>query len=414
MLITMTATRYASPTTFYLNGSTYDVPDALAYQFVGADVARFVTNQSRVVQQRTLPDSVTLPTVFANVRDWGATADGVRDSSVAINSALEYAAGTGATVFFPYGTYRCDNTIVAHRCKMIGDNATLNYVGLSDTTDCLELQGSTAETPLCVENIHVAANGVGRDAVRVSAGKTGSTQSDFMRLRGLRINQAKRDGIHVEAGVTNCWVEDARYQDIRILAAGRHGVAMIAANLGNAFINQCTFDNVEIRQAGKLQAGVDVYCDSQGASGAAKISELTWLGCEFDAALGSFHSQASISLNQTGSSSGYDGWTFIGCTFEDVGGAIITGFPYAVQINNSASVGGMSVLGGLIVNYGDMVNPALVSRLFVSQGAGNRNTQQLDMQTLANSYANDAAAAAAGFSIGEIYRNGSALQVRVT
>lgn len=53
MLITMTATRYETPTTFYLNGNTYDVSDAVAYQFVGAQVARFVTVESRVVQQGT-------------------------------------------------------------------------------------------------------------------------------------------------------------------------------------------------------------------------------------------------------------------------------------------------------------------------------------------------------------------------
>ena len=82
MLITMTATRYASPTTFYLNGSTYDVPDAVAYQFVGAGVARFVSNESRVVQQGT-----QARVVEESAREFGAAGDRVTDDRAAFVTA---------------------------------------------------------------------------------------------------------------------------------------------------------------------------------------------------------------------------------------------------------------------------------------------------------------------------------------
>lgn len=116
MLITMTSTRQDTPGTFYLNGTTYDLPDALAYQFVGANVARFVSNQSRVVQQGTQTRFV-----FPSVRDFGAAGDGVTDDTRAFADAL----ASGQPVLLP----RPDVAYIVGDCPVVNGAALIGYAG---------------------------------------------------------------------------------------------------------------------------------------------------------------------------------------------------------------------------------------------------------------------------------------------
>lgn len=350
-----------------------------------------------------------------NVMRYGATGDGTTDDTAALQAAFNAAAGTGRTVYLPYASYKVTSSLNVHKCRVKGDNASLVFSGLGAGVDCLVLQGSSSAFPLEIEGIVVNANSTGRDAVVMAGGKSGDTSCDFLKIRSMLIQGAVRDAIHMEPSLATNWIEDFHLYDVRIAAPGRHGIAMIVPNLATTFINQGTFNNVEIRGAGQATAGsYDVYVDTQGTAADQKVSEITWIGCEFDVANAANHAQGSISFNRTGSAGSIDCMTFIGHTFEDVG-TVITGFPYVVNIGASVTVNGIFMLGGIITKYLTLVDPAKVSRVFVRQASSNRDQTTFDLGSLgfAASYANDAAAAAAGVAVGHPYRNGSNVCVRV-
>ena len=56
--------------------------------------------------------------IFINVRDHGAAGDGQRDDAPAIQKAIDTAAQTGGTVFFPVGKYRICKTLIIPGGKM--------------------------------------------------------------------------------------------------------------------------------------------------------------------------------------------------------------------------------------------------------------------------------------------------------
>jgi hypothetical protein len=242
------------------------------------------------------------------------------------------------------------------------------------------LQGSTSETPLIWDGIDIDANSTGRDAMVLSGGKTGSTQADYLRVFSCRINQAVRDGIHIEPVAERCWLEDFRFQDVRVSDPGRHGVAIVVPDLIILFVNQGKFDNCEIRGAGRTTAGYDIYCDVLETTGYSSISEMTFISCQIDASDAAFHQQASIQLNNSGGFAGggkYNGWTFVGCTVEDTG-TVITGTPIAIDINGGAQCSGLVWIGGILTDYGNLVDLSTVSSCFIKDGTLTRNQNFLE------------------------------------
>lgn len=64
---------------------------------------------------------------FINVKDFGAIGDGTTNDSAAIQSAIN----SGETVFFPYGTYLCNNLTISNPSQLIG-NGTLKLPNSAD------------------------------------------------------------------------------------------------------------------------------------------------------------------------------------------------------------------------------------------------------------------------------------------
>jgi hypothetical protein len=86
---------------------------------------------------RTLPDRLS---DIINVKDWGATGDGVTDDTDAINAAIDFAYTQGssinhaATIFFPPGTYSVGKggtvqLFLDREPFVIGHRAWLKYIG---------------------------------------------------------------------------------------------------------------------------------------------------------------------------------------------------------------------------------------------------------------------------------------------
>jgi len=315
-----------------------------------------------------------------NVRSDGAAGDGLTDDTEVVLAALEAARGTGRKVLFPYGTYLLSQQLTVHQCAMVGDNAKLKFTGLSASTDCVVLQGSRAEYPLLMRGFHVDCNDVGRDGVVLAGGVTGSTQADFLKIQSVYVDNCVRDGMHFEPSAAGHWLEDFEIRNVKVKSPGRHGIAFIQPALASTFMNQGLFINCEIRGAGQTTAAYDVYVEGQGTVSGQKVSELTWINCEFDAEGAANHGIHSFYLNQTGSVSDFDGWQWVGCTFEDVPNTV-PGKTFAIGIGASATVRNPQVIGGVMANYTGVIDTARVSSGRVSMSSGNINFEMLATAT---------------------------------
>lgn len=313
--------------------------------------------------------------------DYGVTANGTTDDTTATLAAIAAVADTGRTVRFPGGTVLLTSQIAIHQCKVIGDNTKLLFSGLGASTDCVVLQGSRSDLPLHFKGFHIECNGVGRDGVVLAGGKTGDTQADFYRLDNLLIDNAVRNGIRIEPSAANHWIEDFHISDTRIYRSGRHGIAIIQPNLSTTFINQGLFTNVEVRKSGMTTSNAyEVYVEGQGTVSGQKVSEITWVNCEFDAEGGPFHGLSSFYLTETGSVSDFDGWTWIGCTFEDVGDTIV-GKTHAIFIASGTTVRNPQVIGGVLAYYPSVIDPTMVTAARVAMSSTNINMEFLGSDT---------------------------------
>lgn len=328
------------------------------------------------------PKTVLASNSFSvNVRDYGATGDGTTDDTTAVLAAIAAVADTGGTAYFPNGTYLLTSQIAIHQCKVVGDNAKLKFSGLSASTDCVVLQGSRSDFPLHFKGVFVDANNTGRDGIVLAGGKTGDTQADFLRVENVLVDNAVRDGIHIEPSAAAHWIEDFHFVDVRVTEPGRHGICIIQPALATTFINQGLFVNCEVRGAGQTTAnGHDVYVEGQGTVSGQKVSEITWINCEFDAAGAANHGLASFYLTMTGSQSDFDGWTWIGCTFEDVGDTIV-GKTYAIFIAGSTTVRNPQVIGGVRAHYPGILDTSKIVSGRVAMSTTNTNFEMLGTDT---------------------------------
>ena len=71
-----------------------------------------------VLVPAVLTAAETASGLFINVREYGAAGDGERDDAPAIQKAIDTAAQTGGTVFFPVGRYRVCKTLTVPGGKL--------------------------------------------------------------------------------------------------------------------------------------------------------------------------------------------------------------------------------------------------------------------------------------------------------
>lgn len=144
-----------------------------------------------------------------NVRDWGATGDGVTDDTAAIQAALN----AGSVVLVPPGTYAVSsltlpaNTwLMGHNpasCVLIATDATASAVVFQGADAGLAGLGFTTATGITPSSSYIATNGQSRPT-----------------LRHLQLTLAGSGGIYAYAG------QEVRISDIRILGstAGNPGI----------------------------------------------------------------------------------------------------------------------------------------------------------------------------------------------
>ena len=80
-----------------------------------------------------------------NVKTYGATGDGVTNDTTAIATALSAVGATGATVYFPAGTYITEPMTIPTQCRLVGNHMTKSVIKLkSGSNDDLLQMASIA------------------------------------------------------------------------------------------------------------------------------------------------------------------------------------------------------------------------------------------------------------------------------
>jgi hypothetical protein len=311
-------------------------------------VEELVANTSVFTQSGT---GATARTVQAKLRevhsleDFGAVGDGVTADTSAIALAQTWVNGADgrAIRLLDGATYLCGAQISIHRSKWFCEGqATLKFTGLGASTDCVVIQGSAASSRAGLENIIVDANDTGRDAIVLAGGKSGANTADYPFLRGVYVNNAVRDGVHTEPYAANAWIENIRFDDVKVNQPGRHGFAFIHPDLSGIFINKGSYYDCEVRGAGQTTTGYDVYVESADTAGTGSINMHAWYNPELDYQGSATHGQHAVLFHMSGTASQFLGWNFFGATFEDASGSAGT-YAEAIGITGSAVVSQLAV-----------------------------------------------------------------------
>lgn len=100
-------------------------------------------------QNAGYPGSIPSPSIIVNVRDYGATGDGVTDDRAAISSAIAALGGSAGVVYFPAGNYKMKSALaVPDGCVLRGErpsNTTLTLEHISNGIVISKSQGSAPQ-----------------------------------------------------------------------------------------------------------------------------------------------------------------------------------------------------------------------------------------------------------------------------
>ncbi|MDP5273560.1 right-handed parallel beta-helix repeat-containing protein [Chengkuizengella axinellae] len=127
----------------------------------------------------------------ANVRDFGATGDGVTDDAAAIDSAIAYMEANPKVVnlYFPKGVYFVtDRLVVPSTTNIIGDGMTHSIINTTDGADGIIVSDIGDNQSVHWRDFTI--NGGGRDAIHVGGGF-----ADF-KFTNVSANNASRHGFY--------------------------------------------------------------------------------------------------------------------------------------------------------------------------------------------------------------------------
>lgn len=144
------------------------LPSTLATRYITAEVANAWDDMHRAMQGK-------VGGTIINVREraYGAIGDGVEDDTAAIQAAIT-AAGEGDCVFFPPGTYLCDNLEISGKSQLVirGNQATIQW-NATGTEAGLELIGTC--TDVLIQGLRIVGSGDAADLHRGVYSGSGQT-----------------------------------------------------------------------------------------------------------------------------------------------------------------------------------------------------------------------------------------------
>ncbi|MDQ7043937.1 MAG: glycosyl hydrolase family 28-related protein [Sulfurimonas sp.] len=119
------------------NGDTVQVRHVSSVDFnTSISTTLTIGGVDGVFTSTTLEENLTV-VGLVNVRDNGATGDGITDDSNAIEVAYNLAKNEGKNLYFPVGTYRCNTFVNAQGVRFIGEDK--NTTIIKDTLDRLSI-----------------------------------------------------------------------------------------------------------------------------------------------------------------------------------------------------------------------------------------------------------------------------------
>jgi len=281
-----------------------------------------------------------------NVLDpaYAADATGASDSAAAIQAAIDAAiAAGGGVVAVPPGTYRLDSTL------SFGGNIIFRGSGVSSTKFDASNLGATEDAfhlgtagptnkDFHLSDFEIDMGDAGQDAIRIFGG-------DRFSLARIKITDAGRHGINSSMTASNRWMETYHFSDIEIRGSGTDGIYYsIASGLGtNAFINQGTWNNVEVRDSGEHE----VHWVMDGDTTAQKVSGLVCINGQFDALGNATHAVDGWLIERTAGQAGkVESVILLGTTIENTGAPNLAGSAFSIADPGVvASVTAMEFIG---------------------------------------------------------------------
>jgi Pectate lyase superfamily protein/Right handed beta helix region len=233
-----------------------------------------------------------------NVRDFGATGDGVTDDTTAIQGALDAAAATRGTVIIPDGTFCCSRLRVPPHVGIVG-NATWSYregggsvLKLIDpeATCLLDITGAVGAT---VNGLSLNGAQLGKEVHGIMMDEfIDKEEEDTPCIERCHISKFTGNGIHLDSvwcfSVRSCEVKSNGGHGLWMNGwdgfvldnwfSGNHGVGYCAAGPKNASITM-TGNRIEWnRQGGIVLLGgnhyniTGNYIDRSGCTGLSLLS----------------------------------------------------------------------------------------------------------------------------------------------
>lgn len=193
-------------------------------------------------------------------------------------------------------------------------NSTFNFK-LPDNIDGIHFTPGNNRSTL--ENVTIDLHGTGRDGFVMTGG-------DRCDLDNIVSQNTKRNGFSFYSQGYE-WIENLHAKHLASYKVGLHGFYLYVGT-GSAFINDCIFEQCELRACSLLNNGGSAVCaEIAGSQGGNKMSSLHWLDCNFDEmralsqANGFDTSPNPMVLKYTeGASNIYENWTVLGGAWEDM------------------------------------------------------------------------------------------------
>ena len=169
-----------------------------------------------------------------NVLDFGATGDGTTDDTTAIQAAIDSLGANGGEIFFPNGTYKLSNSLVA-------TGRGIHLAG--ESSDSTVLQMASSAVPI------LQVGGVFNIVERLTLEHTPSL--DYDEANGICLNLV--DSVY-----------HSSFRDLR-LTGGAYGMKLTTKNTSTATCFSNTFDNFYIFPYSNI--GIDIASVASGSTG---------------------------------------------------------------------------------------------------------------------------------------------------
>lgn len=221
-----------------------------------------------------------------HLQRYGGDASGVTSSSAAFASAAAVAAQIDAPIMIPEANAGASWLMTqpwtltgSKGCRVVGiGKPSITFSGIGSSTDVMTFGGASNQPQVEIRNLNINANLTGRDGLVILG-------SNRPIVSNVQISNVVRDWFVLSPSGTN-FIEKGQF-DLTGQTIGRHGLVLNLSGSGGAYINECVFDQLEVRGYSSVTAGAHaVYGTATATSGGSTFSNLQFRKTNFDCQYG--------------------------------------------------------------------------------------------------------------------------------